>query len=151
MAVTNSQLDIFTDLVPLIPLVMKGYVPMFTPYLNFNALGKERLLQMIDFGVNPAYIVTDEPSAKLQYTYSNRYFTTAFSDFKEDMVAVYQWVANALDPVIHATVETRDILATGVSRIQYDNGITIYINYRSTTVQVDGLVIPGLDYAVVNV
>jgi hypothetical protein len=151
MAVTNSQLDIFTDLVPLIPLVMKGYVPMYTPYLNFNALGKERLLQMIDFGINPAYILTDEPSSKLQYTYSNRYFTTAYSDFKDDMVSVYQWVANALDPVIHATVETRDILATGVSRIQYDNGVTIYINYRSDATQFDGLVIPGLDYLVINV
>jgi hypothetical protein len=150
MPVTNSQLDIYSDLVPLIPLVHKGYTPMFTPYLNFNALGKERLLQMIDFGLNPSYLLTEQPSALLQYTYSNRYFTTAFSDFKEDIVKVYELVAPALDAVISARVISRQIPLTGVSRIQYDNDVVIYVNYRSNAVTLDGVTIPGLDYRMVS-
>jgi hypothetical protein len=149
MPITNSQLGIYSDLVPLIPLVMKGYVPTFTPYLNFNALGKERLLQMIDFAVNPSYILTDAPSSALRYTYSNRYFTTAFSDFQTDIANVYDYVAEALNPVQGASVISRDILTTGVSRIRYDNGVIIYVNYRNVNFVSEHGVVRSVDFRVV--
>ena len=149
MPITNSQLDLFTDLVPLVPYVLKGYIPTFTPYLNFNALGKERLLQMIDFAVNPSYLLTEKPSSELRYTYSNKYFTTAYEDFQDDIRDVYAYIASALDPILGAKVLNRSIIQTGVSRVEYDNGVTLYINYRSTPVTVDEITISALDYEVV--
>jgi len=149
MPITNSQLDLFTDLVPLVPYVLKGYIPTFTPYLNFNALGKERLLQMIDFAVNPSYLLTEKPSSELRYTYSNKYFTTAYEDFQDDIRDVYAYVASALDPILGAKVLNRSIIQTGVSRVEYDNGVTLFINYRSTPVTVDEITISALDYEVV--
>ena len=149
MPITNSQLDIYTDLIPLVPIVLKGYIPTFTPYLNFNALGKERLLQMIDFGINPSYILTEEPSSALRFTYSNRFYTTEFSDFKDDMIAVYDYVSSGLNPVLGAKVVARTMLQTGVSLVEYDSGVKIYINYRSAQVTTADGMIPGLDYKVV--
>ncbi len=149
MPITNSQLDLFTDLVPLVPYVLKGYIPTFTPYLNFNALGKERLLQMIDFAVNPSYVLTEKPSSELRYTYSNKYFTTAYGDFQDDIRDVYAYIASALDHILGAKVLNRSIIQTGVSRVDYDNGVTLYINYRSTPVTVDEITISALDYEVV--
>ena len=149
MPITNSQLDLFTDLVPLVPYVLKGYIPTFTPYLNFNALGKERLLQMIDFAVNPSYLLTEKPSSELRYTYSNKYFTTAYEDFQDDIRDVYAYIASALDHILGAKVLNRSIIQTGVSRVEYDNGVTLYINYRSTPVTVDEITISALDYEVV--
>jgi hypothetical protein len=149
MPITNSQLEIYTDLIPLVPIVLKGYIPTFTPYLNFNALGKERLLQMIDFGINPSYILTEEPSSALRFTYSNRFYTTEFSDFKDDMIAVYDYVSSGLNPVLGAKVVARTMLQTGVSLVEYDSGVKIYINYRSAQVTTADGMIPGLDYKVV--
>jgi hypothetical protein len=149
MPITNSQLDLFTDLVPLVPYVLKGYIPTFTPYLNFNALGKERLLQMVDFAVNPSYLLTEKPSSELRYTYSNKYFTTAFEDFREDIQDVYAYVSTALNPTLGAKVTHRTMIQTGVSRVEYDNGVTIYVNYRSAPLTVDGVTISALDYEVI--
>jgi hypothetical protein len=149
MPVTNSQLDLFTDLVPLIPIVMKGYIPTFTPYLNFNALGKERLLQMIDFGVNPSYLLSQQPSSSFRFTYSNRFFTTAYEDFYPDITTVYPYVAGALDHVLGSSVISRTILASGVSLVTYDNGVSIVINYRSTSFVYGLRTIPALDYEVI--
>lgn len=149
MPITNSQLDLFTDLVPLVPYVLKGYIPTFTPYLNFNALGKERLLQMVDFAVNPSYLLTEKPSSELRYTYSNKYFTTAFEDFREDIQDVYAYVSTALNPTLGAKVAHRTMIQTGVSRVEYDNGVTLYVNYRSAPLTVDGVTISALDYEVV--
>ena len=149
MPITNSQLDLFTDLVPLVPMVLKGYIPTFTPYLNFNALGKERLLQMIDFGVNPSYLLTQQPSSTLRFTYSNRYFTTAYDDFKSDITSVYPYIAGALDHVSGARVTHRTMLATGVSFVSYDNGISLLINYRSSPYTHEQSTVEGLDYEVI--
>ena len=147
--ITNSQRDIYSDLVPLIPLVLKGYTPLFTPYLNFNALGRERLLQMIDFGVNPSYLISEQASALLRFTYSNRYFTTAYSDFAEEMVLVYDFLSFAYQATQGTTVTARTMLTTGVSRIQYDNGVKIYVNYRNQDVTIDGVSISRMDFRVV--
>jgi hypothetical protein len=149
MPITNSQLDIYTDLVPIVPIVLKGFIPAFTPYLNFNALGKERLLQMIDFAINPSYILTEQPSSALRFTYSNRFYTTAFSDFKDDMLAVYDYVSTALNATLGAKVVARTMLQTGVSLVEYDSGVKIYINYRSADVTTSDGVIAALDYKVV--
>ena len=147
--ITNSQRDIYSDLVPLIPLVLKGYLPLFTPYLNFNALGRERLLQMVDFGVNPSYLISEQISALLRFTYSNRFFTTAYSDFAEEMVRVYEFLSTAYQATQGAGVTARSMLATGVSRIQYDHGVTIYVNYRNQDITIDGVSIPRMDFLVV--
>lgn len=147
--ITNSQRDIYSDLVPLIPLVLKGYTPLFTPYLNFNALGRERLLQMIDFGVNPSYLISEQASALLRFTYSNRYFTTAYSDFAEEMVLVYDFLSSAYQATQGTTVTARTMLTTGVSRVQYDNGVKIYVNYRNQDVTIDGVIISRMDFRVV--
>jgi hypothetical protein len=135
--------------VPLVPMVIKGYIPAFTPYLNFNALGKERLLQMIDFGVNPSYLLTQQPSSTLRFTYSNRFFTTAYDDFKSDMTTVYPYLAGALDHVLGASVTDRTMLATGVSLVSYDNGVSIIINYRSSDYSYQQITVPALDYEVI--
>ena len=149
MPITNSQLDLFTDLVPLVPIVIKGYIPSFTPYLNFNALGKERLLQMIDFGVNPSYLLSEQPSSTFRFTYSNRFFTTAYDDFKSDITTVYPYLAGALDHVLGAKITDRTMLGTGVSLVNYDNGVSILVNYRSIPYSYGQRTIPALDYEVI--
>src|SRR5690606_412729 len=48
MEIAHSGFNYYTDLVPLVPIVLKGYLPFYTSYLNFNALGKDRLLNLVD-------------------------------------------------------------------------------------------------------
>ena len=52
MFITNAQYDYYTDLVPLLPIVLKGSISYYTPFMNFNALAEDRLLTMVDFPSN---------------------------------------------------------------------------------------------------
>ena len=148
--ITNAQLDLYTDLVPFVTYTLRGYMAMYTPYLNFNALGKERLLQMIDFGVFPSYLLTHAASTNLRYTYSNRYFTTAFSDFEDDIVDVYAYVSAIYEDVAEGKIVSRTMLTNGVTQIDYDHGVTLYVNYRSQPYTVNGVTIGALDVEVVR-
>jgi hypothetical protein len=148
--ITNAQLDLYTDLVPFVTYTLRGYMAMYTPYLNFNALGKERLLQMIDFGVFPSYLLTHAASTNLRYSYSNRYFTTAFSDFENDIVDVYAYMSAIYDEVAEGRIISRTILVPGVTHIQYDHGVALYVNYRSQPYTINGVTIGAFDVEVVR-
>lgn len=40
------------------------------------------------------------------------------------------------------------VLASGVVRVRYDNGVSIYINYNADAATVDGVTVEGLDLVV---
>ena len=148
MAVTNSQFNFYSDLVPLLPIVLAGSMEMYTSYLNFNALGGERLLMMIDFGLNPSYILTEADTYKMRYTKSNMYYTTAYSDYEAEIIEDYHFLNDALKYVRGYYIEDRIVIASGVVKITYSNDVSIYINYGDKPYINDGLVLFGKSYEV---
>lgn len=148
LSITNMQYVTYTDLVPFIPIILQGVMPVYTPYLNFNALGIERLLMMVDFNVYPSYILTNEDTFKMRYT-PNRYYTTKFEDFKEDMISDYTFLNNALRHIRDAYLTDRVIIETGVVINSYNNGVKIIINYTSEPTTILGVTIDAQSYEVI--
>lgn len=149
LAITNSQYDYFTDLVPLIPIVLKGSVSYYTPYLNFNALSDDRLLTMVDFGVNPSYVLTEQQTYEMRYTPASIFYTTTLSDYEQEILETYHFVNDALRHVVHAHIENRVVLSTGLVEVTYDNGVRIYVNYNYTRQTIGTLQVPARSYEVV--
>jgi hypothetical protein len=149
MAVTNGQFNFYTDLVPVLPIVLSGSVPMFTPFLNFNALGSERLLMMIDFGINPRYILTEENTYKMRYTRSSNLYTTAISDYETEIIDTYHYINDALKYVVGAMVVEREVLGLGIIKVTYDNNVSIYINYSDQIFMNSDVILFGKSYEVV--
>lgn len=145
----NSQHHYFTDLVPFLPIVLKGYLDYYSPYLNFNALGKEQILNLIDFGANPSYIITAEPTTKLLYTKANHYYSTEYANFRSQIIENYHYINEALSQVSGASIVGREVLRDGVVMVSYDNGRSIYINYSSTPYLEGGIYLNAKDYLVV--
>jgi hypothetical protein len=148
MPVTNAQYDYYTDVAPIVPLVLKGWMPSYTPYLNFNALGIDRLLQMVDFGVFPSYILTEQPSPLMRYTYANLYYTTTRSDFETDIIDTFEFLQGALSSVLNATVVSRIVVKVGLVYVSYDNGVTIAVNYAPYAQEYLGQIIDAQSYEV---
>ncbi|VEU80720.1 DUF5696 domain-containing protein [Haploplasma axanthum] len=148
--ITNSQYDFYTDLIPLIPLVLKGYISYFTPNINYNALGIERLLMMVDFAINPSFVLTYSPTYKMRYTLSYTDYSTSYSDYKDEVIETYNFVNDALKNVIGATIIERNILGLGIVEVKYSNNVKIYINYTSKNFTYNNISIPASNYKVVQ-
>lgn len=127
----NSQLNYFDDLVPLLPTVLSGHVSMYSNFLNFNSLGVNQLLMLIDFNINPAYIVSHERSNNLNNTDIEYLYATTFSMWEETIISEYNFINSALRYVQGARVIERNVLDSGVSEVIYDNNVRIIINYRT--------------------
>jgi hypothetical protein len=146
----NSQLKYFDDLVPVLQTVLKGYVPMYSDYLNYNSLGQEQILTLIDFGVYPSFLLTHESSSLLKDTDVSRFFTTEYDLWKNTIVEEYDYINNALRHVINARIDARVVHDLGIVEVIYDNGISIWINYSSSEVVFEGGVLPAMDYVIIG-
>jgi len=148
MPLYNSQLKYFDDLVPLLPIVLVGKIPLYSDYLNFNSFGREQLLTLIDFGIYPSYIMTKNESSLLKDTDIEYIFTSQFDLWKDTVVEEYNDINNALKEVIGYGIKSREVLQLGLVKVTYDNNVSIYINYTTSDKTVEGITVLALDYLV---
>lgn len=148
--ITHANYAFYTDLVPLLPLVLKSYIQVYASPLNFNAMGIERLLQMIDFGIFPNYILTELPTSTMRFTHSSLYFTTEFDTFENQIEANQQFLSSKMQDVLNARIVSRTILVPGVVLNVYDNGIAHLINYLDTEYDHEGIKVAPLSVEVIR-
>ena len=150
MQITNSQYDYYSDLVPILPIVLKGSISYYTPYLNFNALAEDRFLTMVDFAINPSYVLTHERTYEMRYTPSSVFYTTTLANYEDDVVEAYHYVNDALKYVTNAYIVDREVYQTGLVGVTYSNGVIIYVNYNYTSRFISGETVLARSYKVVT-
>lgn len=134
--------------VPFFSIVLKGVIPMYSDYVNFEANKTEFKLQMVEAGVNPSFYLTYENSSDLIYTNSADLYSTQYSTYRDTVVeydAEFRALAQKIDG---AMIIDHEKLIAGVNKVTYDNGVVIYVNYNDQAVSVDGVDIEALSYKV---
>lgn len=134
MTLYSNAYKMYTDTIPLIPYILKGYLPYYSDYVNFNAIGQDQYLRLLDYGAYPSYLLTEEISHKLKYTNSNSYYTTAYEDWKDSIITNYLTYNEAYVATLNCKVINREVLKTGIVCVTYQNISTlktfnIYLNY----------------------
>lgn len=148
MPLTNSQFQFETDSVPFLPIVLKGSVEYFAPYINEGLFSQTDILKMVEYGAYPAYILTGRQNFDISDTASNQLFSTYIDEWEGNIVDTYGKLNDALQKVAGSTIEDREVLKEGVVRVTYSNGVDIYVNYLGTDYVTDGLTISAQDYLV---
>lgn len=138
---TSSGYLITTEAVPFMQMVLKGNIQMFISPKNLNDNGIKDVLQMIDYGVYPAYLITENSPIELFRTESSNIFTSQYSVWKTDMESVYQSVIPALKEVEGVGFTDRKKLADEVYMTEYDNGVSFIINYSNKDFEYEGITV----------
>ncbi len=134
--------------VPFMSMVLKGIVPMYSKYVNFEANKTENFLQMLEAGVSPSFYVAQENSSKLIYTNSNNLYSLEFSSYAdtiEEYDAAFREVAKATDG---ANIVKHESLAVGVVKVTYSNGAAVYVNYNDHAYNGHGVSVAAQSYLV---
>lgn len=139
-----------TDTVPFLQIVLKGYIPYYAPFSNFNSNPEDQILRLIEYGAYPSFILTEESSNLLADTPSSHIYTSEFSIWKDDIISQYNKVKETLGQVESATIEGRNVPKSGIVEVSYSNGKTIIVNYTNSDYSTDGITIGSKEYAVVN-
>jgi hypothetical protein len=144
----SSQLIAFDDTVPFLSIVLSGHIDLFGPYANFYPYARDELLRLIDFNIYPTFIVTHKSSKYLQETGLESIYSSRFTDLSHAIGVYYHFVNDALSHTLHQQISNREILANGVVKVTYGNGVFIIVNYTNETVTYDETQINPKDYHV---
>jgi hypothetical protein len=135
----NSRYTIYTDTIPFLQIALAGTIDVYGNFLNFAADRDAALLQMMDYGVYPAYVLTEASAYVLQDTELGMLYSSSFATWNSEIVANHQRLNPILAPAIGSRVVSRDVLVSGFVRVTYANDVVIYVNYTATA-QFDGAI-----------
>lgn len=121
---------------------------MYSDYVNFEANKTEFFLQMVESGVYPSFYLTYENSSALIYTNSSDLYSTEYGTYKDTIISYDEALREVAEAVDGAFITDHEKLDNGVTRVTYDNGVKVYVNYSEKNVTVDGYEIEALSYKV---
>lgn len=150
MPMNNSQYLYETDTVPFLQIVLKGSLDYYAPYANQSSYSKNDILKMIEFGAYPSFITAAADNYDLQDTPLVDYFSINFDDWYSTVVEVYGEVNSALKNVEGAYITKHTVISSGVSKVDYSNGISIYVNYNNSEVAYGDVTVGAFGYKIVG-
>lgn len=144
---TGSRYNFTDEEIPFLSIVLKGYIPMYSNYVNFEANKTEHFLRLIEQGVLPSFYLTKEDPAELVYTNSSDIYSSRYDLYKNEIVDYYNELRDVYQHIEGATIESHSRI-DDVAIVEYSNGVKVFVNYSSKTKTVEGVTIEALSYKV---
>ncbi|OWA33330.1 hypothetical protein B9G55_21870 [Saccharibacillus sp. O16] len=139
-----------SDTVPFLPIVLKGYMDLYSPFVNFSPDPQSERLKLIDYGIFPSFYLTEKSSFALADTDSRDVYTSEFDTWKGEIVKHYQTMEQSLAAVKNATIENREVLIPGVVKVSYSNGVAFVINYTGSPFARGGVSVGPEDFTMLK-
>lgn len=148
MPISDSDY-IYTDQsVPFLSIALKGMIPMYGDYVNFEANEREYFLKLVETGINPSFYLTYEDTSKLIYTNSNHVYSAQYKVYRNQILDYYNELKELSALTSGSMIVGHEIDESGVTVVTYDNGVQVYVNYSEAQATCDGVTVPALSYAV---
>ena len=109
MNLYHEKMKFITDSVPFVQVVLRGYVDLYSSYLNFSSNQDLDVLKCIEYGVYPAYLITQEASHNLSKTLSNNLYATEYGRVRDKMIAQFNYIKSKLDMVNGCEIIGRNV------------------------------------------
>ena len=149
---SSSNFMIETESIPFLSMVLSGYKSFYSSPLNLNYLGDKQLLQLVDYNINPSYLLTEKETMDLIDSPTSSYiYSSAYSSWSNDLISTYHKVVDSLNQVSNACFIKRELLDKQVYKNTYDNNKVIIVNYSNSDYSYAGTVVPALSSGVFNV
>ncbi|MGN0527467.1 MAG: DUF5696 domain-containing protein [Acutalibacteraceae bacterium] len=123
--------------VPLMQMVLHGSVQYGSEPVNLMADDTAALLKAMETGASPSYVFTYTGSELLNY---GPYVT---------QISKHYSTAKKMLPLMDKKITSHEEIASGVFKITYDYNKTVYVNYNSSFVTVDGLLVSGNSFIII--
>lgn len=148
MPISDSDY-IYTDQsVPFLSIALKGILPMYGDYVNFEANEREYFLKLVETGIYPSFYLTYENPSELIYTNSSHVYTSQYSVYRGQILSYYDELKQISERTKNSMIVNHEITDTGVVIVTYDNGVKLYINYSETELKADNVAVPALSYVI---
>ncbi len=148
MPLYSSNYIFEDETVPFLSIVLKGTMPVYSEYVNFEANKKEFFLKLVETGTNPSFLITKESSAKLLYTNSCDIYSSEYDSYRNTILSYDKELKAIHEKIGDSVITDHRILKNGARVVTYSNGTRIYLNYGEAPVTVEGVTVAAMSYEV---
>lgn len=147
---TDNDYYIVDETVPFYEMLIHGYIDYAGSAINLSDTydRSDIVLNLVETGASPHFMFSYENSSDIKQTALNRFYSTTYTSWKNDAVAIYTEVNKALKYVQNAAITDHRILDNDLRAVTYDNGIIIYINTGTSDKTADGITVPAKSYQI---
>lgn len=147
---TDNDYYIIDEVVPFYEMLIHGYIDYAGSVINLSDTydRADIVLSLVETGASPHFMFSYEHSSDIKQTALNRFYSTTYSSWKDDAIAIYAEVNDALKYVQNAAITDHIILDSDLRAVKYDNGVIIYINAGNNDKTVDGITVPARSYQI---
>lgn len=139
--------DAFGDLaVPVYHIATQGLVTRNTFAVNLRNDPKTEILRQIEWGMQPVYMLTNQPTADLIRTGFNRLYSGAAAEWIEPAAKEYKQMRDEFGYLSGKFITTHEMLAPRVNRVTYEDGSQVSVNYNPTPYEGPGGRIDAFSY-----
>ena len=133
---SSAQDYIFDESIPFYQIVLHSILPYTHSALNKSGNYEQSLLKAIEYGagLNYQWVYADNKEVKglLKDTHS-----LCFRNWIDRAITDYRTVAEVIKATSDSKISGHKQLQEGVYRTDYENGISVYVNYSDKAVTVD--------------
>lgn len=144
----DSGYQMTTKSVPFYQIAVHGLVEYTGKAGNLSSDIADEKLEWIECGYTPYFEWTHEGSEDLMYTAYSTLFSSTYTDWLDDAVAIYEDFNADLKDLQTVFIDQHEQVEEEVYKTTYENGTAVYVNYSDKAVTVDGVKIDAQDYAV---
>lgn len=143
-----TQYPIIDSQIPLVQLVLAGYVPYTSKSFNLNTTRsvEHNFLKLLETGSRLKYTLSFDDPKKLINTEYNEFLSTYYEYWTETISEQIEELNRI--KLYEGHLINHERIRRDVYKVNYSHGLEIYINYNLTNVVVDGISINSLDYVV---
>lgn len=149
LPISSSDYVFVDEDIPFIALTLSGIMPLYAEYANFQANQERFFLQLVEQGLNPSFLITHESPADLINTNSSYIYSSQYERYEEMIQEYYRELKAVHNQTAGAFIVGYDRQG-GVTKVTYDNGVEVFVNYQEQPVSREGHLIEALSYKVVN-
>lgn len=135
--------------VPFLAIALSGDMPCFAEYINFQANTRRYMLQLLEQGALPAFLLTWEDTILLSDTNLNNLYSAQYALYRDMIVSWYKELKDAYAAFYGAEIVSHEIVGD-MTRVRWSNGATVYLNWGDEAGALDGVTVEAISYAVVT-
>lgn len=146
--VDHSNFLLTDRAVPFYEIVTHGYMDLTGPVMNLVDDTEDTVLRCIEYGVGLQYQLIYQQSSFMKNTEYAQLYMAHYADILPELAAAYKQVSDALSGVRNAAISGHAMLTETLSRTDYDNGVSVYVNYGQQSAEADGVSVPARSFTV---
>lgn len=144
-----SKFYIVDEQIPFYQMVIHGSIDYTGNALNLmdQDVDEELILSWIEYGISPRYTLSWEDSSQIKYTSAADKYSVNYTTWMDSAQSVYRQMNEALAPVQGAAMVHHEVLENGLAVVEYDNGVTVYVNKTEQALTAeDGTRVDAMSY-----